>query len=204
MSSRDTILSRVKKVTEGLPSRTPLPDVEEVLALRSNLVPQSENLDTLVDLFRKRWIGVHGILLESVAELKELLRSENASKGYADPAALELIGEDLIEGVETQFERDRVNEYHFGITNASSGIAETGTVILTDRATSNRLSALAPWIHIAVLRKSDIKATVTDAIASFDDDPSIIMVAGPSKTADIEGVLIEGVHGPGKQACLLI
>jgi L-lactate dehydrogenase complex protein LldG len=36
------------------------------------------------------------------------------------------------------------------------------------------------------------------------DDPNIIWVTGPSKTADVEGILIQGVHGPGVQACLLV
>jgi L-lactate dehydrogenase complex protein LldG len=36
------------------------------------------------------------------------------------------------------------------------------------------------------------------------DDPNIIWVTGPSKTADVEGILIQGVHGPGVQGCLLV
>jgi L-lactate dehydrogenase complex protein LldG len=35
-------------------------------------------------------------------------------------------------------------------------------------------------------------------------DPNIIWCTGPSKTADVEGILIEGVHGPGVQIALLV
>ena len=36
------------------------------------------------------------------------------------------------------------------------------------------------------------------------NDPNTIWVTGPSKTADVEGILIEGVHGPGAQIALLL
>ena len=38
---------------------------------------------------------------------------------------------------------------------------------------------------------------------SQGDSPNIMWCTGPSKTADVEGILIEGVHGPGEQIALL-
>ena len=35
-------------------------------------------------------------------------------------------------------------------------------------------------------------------------DPNIVRMTGLSKTADVEGILIEGVHGPGRQIALLM
>jgi len=32
----------------------------------------------------------------------------------------------------------------------------------------------------------------------------VIWCTGPSKTADVEGILIEGVHGPGQQIALVV
>ena len=43
-----------------------------------------------------------------------------------------------------------------------------------------------------------------DASNALGDSPNIIWCTGPSKTADVEGILIEGVHGPGEQIALLV
>jgi len=114
------------------------------------------------------------------------------------------VGEPLSKDFEIRYtyERAAVDEIQFGITRAAGVIAETGTIVLTDRLTSNRLGALAPWIHIAAVPSQAIHRSVADGIDAFGDDPNIVWVTGPSKTADVEGILIEGVHGPGEQVCL--
>jgi L-lactate dehydrogenase complex protein LldG len=102
------------------------------------------------------------------------------------------------------YSRDQVDEIDASLTPAAGAIAESGTIILTDESTPDRLAALAPWTHIAVVRKDEIHRSMADALAAMPDDPNIIWVTGPSKTADVEGILIQGVHGPGVQGCLLV
>jgi L-lactate dehydrogenase complex protein LldG len=59
-------------------------------------------------------------------------------------------------------------------------------------------------VHVAVIKESEIFADLPAAIAALGDDPNIIWVTGPSKTGDVESILVEGVHGPGVQIALLI
>ena len=75
---------------------------------------------------------------------------------------------------------------------------------LSDRGTSSRLAALAPWVHVAVVKPDQIHPDISAALAALPADPNLVWVTGPSKTADVEGILIEGVHGPGIQAALLL
>ena len=103
-----------------------------------------------------------------------------------------------------EYHRDQVDEIDVALTPAAGAIAESGSIILTDESSPDRLSELAPWIHIAVVRRETIHRSIADAVASMTEDPNIIWVTGPSKTADVEGILIQGVHGPGVQCCLLV
>ncbi len=203
MNSRQAILDKVKAAVGVLSERSALPSEDEVAALTSRLRPGADDADSLVACFAERLQAVGGVLLRGTAELEAYLAEHGATRGYLDPAVAELMGPSNLSANST-YERAEVDAMQFGVTRATMGIAETGTIVLTDRDTPNRLAALAPWVHVAALRESEIVRDVRQAMAAFDDDPSIVFVTGPSKTADIEGILIEGVHGPGKQACLLL
>ena len=149
--------------------------------------------------------AVHGEPYEDLNALVALLRESGWTHGYCDPELwpelAPAFGEDF--AVETTFDPSRLDEYAFGITAAAGAIAETGTIILGDKTTSSRLGALAPWLHVAVIRKDQLFPDIPSAISAMPDDPNVIWVTGPSKTADVEGILIEGVHGPGRQVALL-
>jgi L-lactate dehydrogenase complex protein LldG len=202
-SSRDQILSRVRAALAPLAQRAPLPAWEtEFAALRAARPPIAD----VWTHFSERLRAVNGTPLSSVAELVSYLEKTNAFRGYCDPALLSRFAGVVPATftIETTFDRTRVDDCQFGITAATGAIAETGTLILSDATTSRRLGALAPWIHIAVLRRDQIHLDLTSAVAALPQDPNIVWVTGPSKTADIEGILIEGVHGPGVQIALLV
>lgn len=80
-----------------------------------------------------------------------------------------------------------------GITMADFAIAETGSLVLSAGPGRARLASLAPPIHIVLVR--EIVRTFEDALSRIGDRTSVI-ISGTSRTADIEGVLVRGVHGP--------
>ena len=57
-------------------------------------------------------------------------------------------------------------------------------------------------MHIGVLKRENILSTVSEGLKQFQYIENVTWVTGPSKTADIEGILIEGVHGPGEENLL--
>ncbi len=203
MSAREHILNKIREATQPLPEKGSVPEAEAIASIRSTLVPKTDDRAEWVTLFQKRWVGVGGLVVDSEDSLVELLKTFEAKVGYVAPG----IGANVLNDsftIESDFERERVDDYDFCVTSATGGLAETGTVALTDRDSPSRLSALARWIHIAVLEKEKLYPSMSEALADFEYDPSIVFVTGPSKTADIEGVLIRGVHGPGVQICWLV
>ena len=200
--SREQILSRVRTALAPLKERAALPDWERELVI----LREARGAPDAWALFAERLKNVNGTPLTAVAELVALLDSNGWRHGYCDPALWPQLQAAFPASftVETEFDRTRVDDYAFGITAASGAIAETGTLILTDAGTSRRLGALAPWVHIALLRRDQIFLDIPAAVAALPQDPNVIWVTGPSKTADVEGILIEGVHGPGRQIALLV
>jgi L-lactate dehydrogenase complex protein LldG len=202
MNAREDMLGRVKAALAMLPERAALPDWDNELAIARKLVEHRDPFDD----FSERIKFANAMVMTDIAAVAAFLKNGGWLRGYCDPALLAQFaasfGPEFT--LETEFDRTRVDDFAFGITRAAGGIAETGTIILNDTLTSRRLGALAPWVHIAVLPRNQILRTLTDAVLAFGGDPNVIWITGPSKTADIEGILIEGVHGPGVQIALVL
>ncbi len=89
----------------------------------------------------------------------------------------------------------------YGITSATAGIAETATVVQPTNPKCGRAVSLLPLVHIAVVDASTIKPTMLEIMQAYEKQGSklpsqVCFISGPSATADIELVRVEGVHGP--------
>lgn len=199
---RDAILTRVQRALAPLPERAPLPEYDSEIAVLRQVIAGRD----LGEVFAERIKRVNGRAFTDPAALVAHLRAGKWWQGYCDPVLWPGLtphfGPDFT--VASTFDRKRVDEYSFGITRAAGAIAESGTIILRDESTSSRLGALAPWVHVAVVRRETIFPDLPHALAALGPDPNVIWCTGPSKTADVEGILIEGVHGPGEQIALVL
>jgi L-lactate dehydrogenase complex protein LldG len=199
---RDTILGKVKAALAPLSERAALPAYDAAMELARKRTGEGDPLAE----FTARMKAVNGEVAADPAALAALLRGRGWTRGYCDPSLWPLLGPHLGAGfqVEQSFDRGRIDDYQFGITRGVGAIAETGTVILNDATTSTRLGALAPWAHVAVIPRGALHSDLLAAVAALGSDPNVVWCTGPSKTADVEGILIEGVHGPGAQIALFV
>lgn len=95
-----------------------------------------------------------------------------------------------------------------GITSADYALADTGSIVLLSSREEARLVSLLPPCHIAVVPRSRILANL-DELFSLVPLPSqrsssMVVITGPSRTADIEQILVRGVHGPGQVHAIIV
>jgi L-lactate dehydrogenase complex protein LldG len=104
--------------------------------------------------------------------------------------------------------KERLFAVDAAVTTAAGAVADTGALILRPTAEEPRLMSLVPPIHVAVLRAEDIFASLDDAMRAgnwpADMPTNMLLISGPSKTADIELILAFGVHGPKELIVLIV
>lgn len=89
-----------------------------------------------------------------------------------------------------------------GITTVQYAVANTGTVVVCATRKQPRAVSLLPSVHAVLVRESQIVPRMGDVFAALFSSTeerapsSITFISGPSRSADIEGDLSIGVHGP--------
>ena len=89
-----------------------------------------------------------------------------------------------------------------GITSATYCLADTGTLVMIASHAEARLISLLPPIHIAVVSSERMLSGLDELLTAVplpaEQSSSMVLITGPSRTADIEQILIRGVHGQGE------
>ena len=101
---------------------------------------------------------------------------------------------------------------NIGITFVYGGIAETATVVQPCSPECGRSVTLLPSVHIAIIDAKTIVPAMRDILARLEADRAAgkdiasqtVFISGPSNTADIELVRVEGVHGPTKVTYIIV
>lgn len=186
MSSRDTILARLRGHTVEAPERP--------AAYRPAAVP--DLAERLVE--RAKSVLASGEVLSALDELPGAVSAYLAAQKLPSEAAIapELAHIDWGRfGVRT-LEPPSRRSVGVSVAFAEAAIAETGSIILTSRE--------SPWpnlladTHIAVVRRGDIVASFEDAVGQLAGNRlprSLHIATGPSRTGDIEQTLELGAHG---------
>lgn len=98
-----------------------------------------------------------------------------------------------------------------GLSHASSGIAETGTLLLTSGQDNPTTLNFLPDYHIVVVEAKDVTGNLEGALAKVrsrygkGEMPRLVnLITGPSRSGDIEQKLLFGAHGPRSLHVILV
>jgi L-lactate dehydrogenase complex protein LldG len=89
-----------------------------------------------------------------------------------------------------------------GITGADYALADTGTLVLLSSQQEARMISLLPPVYIAIVKRERLLTGLDELLTVLphpaEQTSSMVLITGPSRTADIEQILVRGVHGPGE------
>ena len=157
-------------------------------------------------------------LLNSVDDLKQTLiklrdaegwKSVTSHNGEMARAACQTLSLPVC-GTDGGYDVREMERCDVGITECDALIAQTGSVLVTSRSAGGRALSVLPPHHVVLACREQMLA---DLPAAFElvkskyapDYPSFIsLITGPSRTGDIERILVLGAHGPKKLTILCL
>lgn len=201
----------------GLQSASELVDLEALLladdvAARDKLLSQD-----LGEAFIKRIetglvIGTQCERLASVKDIPEAV--SQFLKKHDLPPAIALQKTESLQGlnwIDLAISENVANEESVSVCMVDYGIAETGSVVIQSSPEMPILLSFLASYQIVVLRCSVIFAYLEDyaqvdaGLAARHNTPrNTSLITGCSGTTDIEGVLVQGAHGPKLLHILLV
>ena len=112
--------------------------------------------------------------------------------------------------VDDGYDKNALEACDAGITECELLVAQTGSVCVTSDHSGGRVLSVLPPHHIVIARQSQLVTDLTEAYESLAAKyraafPSMIsFITGPSRTGDIERILVLGAHGPKRLTILLL
>jgi L-lactate dehydrogenase complex protein LldG len=226
MTEREAIFTRIR---EALTVAAPVPGHHAGEARRSVTLPTpadhrrvlpavGESFDERAALFAENAAELHadfrllGAPSELGAELKQLGAAEGwtrvaSHRGALTDVACRVLGLPVL-WTDTPFDKAELEQCPVGISECDALIAQTGSVLVTSRSAGGRALSVLPPHHVVLARRDQLLADLPEAFASLKakygaDYPSMIsFITGPSRTGDIERILVLGAHGPRRLTIL--
>lgn len=134
------------------------------------------------------------------------------------PAALRTGGDPLLEEIPwgeapalTRWTGRGQDDDAVTVSRAAGAAAETGTLFLTSGPDNPTTLNYLPDTHIAVIRAGDILGSYEDMWNRLREvygernlPRAVNLISGPSRTADIEQIIVMGAHGPRRLHVIVV
>jgi L-lactate utilization protein LutC len=215
MSDRASFLAAVRStprgVDPGLPDRLDAPDAPTELREGEDrfdrLLRECELNSTVVHRVREDSVAATILAILDEADAQSVALTEDLGvRRQALTHACAAAGRDAAAYADVAPNRARAGALDATITGCAAAVAATGSII-TSAAGAGRAGALIAPTHICLVDRDQVVTglhELFDGSVLADVGSLLALQSGPSRSADIEKVLILGVHGPGNVHLILI
>jgi L-lactate dehydrogenase complex protein LldG len=215
MTSRDTILQRIRSEVSKGPRVEPPPVAE---------VWPSKNPDfgAMAAQFESELKAVHGEVIRTAtmadaqAKLAELVKAA----GWTTVApmdrplcreAAKTLPADMLRWPKPNWPPNEMAELSVSLIEPEALLADTGSCVVACPTGEDRLLCYLPPACVVIAKLEQLREHLPAAWGGiaprcFEKNLTgeFVIVTGPSRTADIEKLLILGVHGPKRLVVLLV
>jgi L-lactate dehydrogenase complex protein LldG len=184
--ARDNILQRVHAAL-GVEAHRPLPPTN------APIFPPIVDVEAR---FRAEFVTLRGEIIENFEVLHAFLNGFSKFATDSGVLASKIAGEP----------NASVRECDLGVTGCDCLVAQTGSIIVSTLSAGGRALSVLPPTHLVIARREQIVPDLASGMAllrkRYDKHwPSALsVITGPSRTADIEKILVMGAHGPKRLA----
>jgi L-lactate dehydrogenase complex protein LldG len=203
------------------PARTEQETTQQFRAsARAWLPPVGPTLDEQIELFRQNALGLKAEfqtfpdIAAAAGHVQTLAKAGGWKKiGVHSGALTDPVGRALgLREVRTDagYKVEDLESCDAGVTECEVLIAQTGSVLVSCPSAGGRALSVLPPHHVVLARRAQM---VSDLTAAFEfitrkyggKFPSFLsFITGPSRTGDIERILVLGAHGPKRLSILLV
>jgi L-lactate dehydrogenase complex protein LldG len=215
MSSRESILGRVRAARQPFVNVPPvevrrdmIPDIDGPLLDR--FVEEAQQLNCDVTVHAGPAEGLEHLL----GLLAELVQPDEERRILSwDPEVIPLPGlKDTLDRAGIEIAAPLDASVRVGLTGVDAALAGTGSLILCAGPGKPRTVSLLPDVHVVVMTADQIvpkletwaAARRASGLAEFRQSSNVLVISGPSRTADIAMQLVLGAHGPAAVHILII
>ena len=185
--------------TKTISNKLPLNKFEEEAIKIGSKVFICENQDNAVKVINKIIKEYSSVIISGLVPnlIVEKIKSESSQNIF------------LVLDINDDF-KNKLSKMDVSISVPEFIIAETGTAVIRSSDNEPRMLSVLPKISIMLAKKESIVESMNsflkiskNRIEDFNKTSAYIFITGPSRTADIEKILVIGVHGPEELVFIL-
>lgn len=185
--------------------------VLKILAGNNHVALSKNPIFTEIDL--RKFLKTNGVEVTDSDLGERLANTAVDVHPWISTINMELTDKEIVSQVKDEIKRS-VSALEYGITGAEAIVEQNGTLTLLESEGNVRFTSNLPYNHIVVAGIDKIVPTLEDALTvcrtmsvyglGRDMLSYISFINGPSRTADIEFKMVQGMHGPKEVYVVLV